>query len=80
MKKRYFVNEPGANSSDMKVWCNAGRCIKCDGKAACLAMDNSDEEYSTILICFSCLDKLKAAIEEGIYEIHPPDLDPNCPN
>ena len=56
---KYFLNEYGQYSRKIRAWKEEEKCLKCQKTAQCLATDSSDDEYSTIFLCFSCVNQLE---------------------
>jgi len=54
-----FVKEWGELNRQIAIWKEREDCKKCKKKLMCLAADSSDGEYSTIYICFACIEELK---------------------
>lgn len=50
--------EPGRHGRMKRIWSDKCTCDICEEKRLCVCFDSSDDEYSTIAICFDCFRSL----------------------
>ena len=60
-----LFNQEGQYNRRKLIWIEREECCNCKKLIECLGLDTSDEEYSTIFLCYECLSELQKLLKKN---------------